>query len=106
MANNFNTLFGGHLEWHTDPNDKPKFGRRVLAAISFDDMSGYYVSWKTALTLGGRFGLGSPAVFAWAYFDQSVTDSLFESFLEEEEEDFRANRIAELEKELKRLKGE
>ena len=114
----FSTLLGNQIEWHTDPQVMPSLAIRDSIIIAY------------AYRRGGEFDNIADRIFlsanecylrndnstyivAWAYIDKSAPDDVLKKIIEERKQyerdhadEIRAKRIAELEAELSRLKGE
>jgi len=111
MANNFNTINGGSLEWHTDSEDKPEYDKQVLYIYAYklgygNDNIADECRFTTQDFMANQ---ETTKMIAWSYIDDIAPSELFKDWKEQEKnmkEKFRLERIAELEKELETLKKE
>lgn len=113
MEGNFKTFFGGNLEWHNDPQDKPEHGKHILVAYTYKKGCAYDVL-IDKLFFGDSSYLrntDSTMPVAWSYVDRAVPQSLLmkmikdrDAYEAEHADEIKAKRIAELEAELADLK--
>lgn len=114
----FSTLLGNQIEWHTDPDDMPPYNMRrsIIVAFSYrkgvglDNIADNLYFSTDDVYLGERV---RTYCVAWAYIDRSLPEEIQRQIIEERKkyerdhaDEIRAKRIAELEAELSRLKGE
>lgn len=113
MEENFKTFFGGNLEWHNDPQDKPDRSRQVLVAYTYKRGCAYECI-VDKLFFGDESYLRdtvNTVPVAWSYVDRAVPQSLLTQMIKDREayeaehaDEIKAKRIAELEAELAELK--
>lgn len=83
MSKQHPTIFGGSLEWHTDPKDFPTPGKRIIVLVAFDDKSGFFINSELAILNDANtpFGLGTGWLcIAWSYYDASVAANILENY--------------------------
>lgn len=113
MDQNFKTILGGNLEWHTDPQDKPKYDKDIVVAYTYKK-GAMHDPLVDKLFFGDSIYLKDDkrtTFIAWAYIPTSVPAEILakkikdrEAYEAEHADEIKAKRIAELEAELADLK--
>lgn len=113
MEDNFKKFYGGNLEWHNDPQDKPDHGRQIIVAYTYKKGCAYE-GIVDKLFFGDTSYLRDTEItvpVAWSYVDRAVPQSLLTKMIKDREayeaehaDEIKAKRIAELEAELANLK--
>lgn len=117
MKKVFETLFGGHIEWHTDPKDLPPYNRRdnIIVAYAYHNRNGNEsIADRVCFSTGDLYLKSDNRTYliAWSYFNNTTTDEILRKIIAKRDqyekdhaEEIKLLRIASLEEELKQLKN-